>query len=304
MDYHHVIEAAGIVLLGLIAYSYALRWLVAAASADRRWHPAVYGCIGGVAAVALMDARIYVGDGDFIDARSVPIALIGLAEGGWAALVAALLAVGYRVWLGGSGAGAGVLGLFGVAAAAAVAHRWASRDGAVRIKHSLTLAGVTFVITLGSFAILGSPGLKRFAPVWPEFLVMLVVGIGGMARLFADVAGAQRTEAAREEAAQMRAVTLLARAAAHEINNPLMVVYGGLGFIARVVRNGTKEAEWVGRARENADRIRDIVLRMNQITQIVATEPRGALPPMLDIRKSSEIETPQETGPEGPPVAR
>jgi signal transduction histidine kinase len=287
VDYHHVIEAAGIVLLALIAYSYARRWLVAAASADRRWHPAVYGCIAGVAAVALMDARIYVGDGDFIDARAVPIALIGLAEGGWAALLAALLAILYRAWLGGSGAVAGVLGLLGVAVAATLAHRWASRNGGVRIKHSLTLAAVTFVVTFGSFATLGISGLKRFEPVWPEFLAVLVIGIVSLARLFADVAGAQRTEAAREEAAQMRAVTLLARAAAHEINNPLMIVYGALGFVARVVSEGTKEAEWVGRARENSDRIRDIVVKMNQITQIVATEQRGALPPMLDIRKSS-----------------
>jgi len=99
-------------------------------------------------------------------------------------------------------------------------------------------------------------------------------------------------------------VTLLARAAAHEINNPLMVVYGALGFVERVVPAGTKEAEWVGRARENSDRIRDIVARMSQITQIVATEPRGALPPMLDIRKSSELDAPEGDGPDGSPGPR
>jgi nitrogen-specific signal transduction histidine kinase len=133
---------------------------------------------------------------------------------------------------------------------------------------------------------------------------VIVVGIVGMARLFADVAGAQRAEAAREEAVQMRAVTLLARAAAHEINNPLMVVYGALGFVARSLPEGGKEGEWVGRARENADRIRDIVSRMNQITQIVATEPRGALPPMLDIRKSSEGAGPPPADPDAPPQTR
>jgi len=294
VDYHHIIEAAGIVLLGLVAYSYARRWLVAVASTDRRWHSVVYGYIAGLAAVALMDARIYVGDGDFIDARSVPIALIGLVEGGWAALVAAIVAVAYRAWLGGAGALAGMIGLLGVAAAAAQAHRWAVRDGGVRIRHSLALATVVVLITFASFALLGSLGLHKLRPVWDDFIVVIFLGIVGMARLFADVAGAQRAEAAREEAAQMRAVTLLARAAAHEINNPLMVVYGALGFVAKVVPTGTKEAEWVGRARENSDRIRDIVTKMNQITQIVAIEPRGALPPMLDIRKSSEVDEPGE----------
>lgn len=297
MDYHHVIESAGIVLLALIAYSYVRRWLVAAASADRRWHPVIYGCIAGFASVAMMDARIYVGDGDFIDARSVPIALIGLVEGGWAALVAAVLAVAYRAWLSGPGAVAGVLGLLAVAAAAAQAHRWAAREGGVRLRHSLALATVVVLITFASFALLGSLGLHKLRPVWDDFIVVIFLGIVGLARLFADVAGAQRTEAARQEAAQMRAVTLLARAAAHEINNPLMVVNGALGFVARVVPEGTKEADWIGRARENSDRIRDIVSKMNQITQIVATESRGALPPMLDIRKSSELDAPEEGGP-------
>jgi hypothetical protein len=39
--------------------------------------------------------------------------------------------------------------------------------------------------------------------------------------------------------------------------------------------------------RARADQIRDIVTRMNQITTIEEVARPGALPPMLDIRKSS-----------------
>jgi len=48
-----------------------------------------------------------------------------------------------------------------------------------------------------------------------------VLGIGLVARLFADVVAGRAAETARREAAELRAVTLLARGAAHEINTRL-----------------------------------------------------------------------------------
>ena len=88
MEPHHVVEAVGIVVLGLVFYSYARRWFE---STERAPRPArallrilVNGLAFGLLTVALMIARIDVGQGVFVDARAVPIALITPVEGGWA----------------------------------------------------------------------------------------------------------------------------------------------------------------------------------------------------------------------------
>ena len=278
MDYHHVIEAAGVVALGLVFYSYARRWLEPL-RLNGLWRAAVTGLVFGGLAVGLMIARIQVGEGVFIDARAVPIALIALVEGGWAGLVAALVAAAYRLWLGGAGAGAGLVGIFGA---------WARREGGARLRHTLALGATVYAITAVSFFMLGARGLGLFATVWLPFLVLTVVGIGGGGRLLTDIADAQATETARREAAALRAVTLLARAAAHEINNPLMIVTGGLALLGKHLPLGSEDAKWAEHAREGAGRIKDIVARMNQITQVEPAPSQGLLPDMLDIEKSSE----------------
>lgn len=288
MEFHHVMEAAGVIVLGLVFYSYVFRWFQARAPLDRRVRPAVNGLAFGALAVVLMVARIHVSDGVFVDARAVPIALIALVEGWPAALLAALVAACYRVWLGGTGAVAGVLGIFGTAAVAGLIHMWARRDGGVRARHALTLAGAVFAVTFGSFLLLGARGLALFTPLAVPFLVMSAVGIGCGAYLFRDIVESQATEAARREAAELRAVTLLARAAAHEINNPLTIVVGGLALVGKRLGTDSEEAQWIARATVGAGRIKDIVARMNNITQVAETPTRGYLPPMLDIRKSSE----------------
>ncbi len=288
MEFHHVMEAAGVIVLGLVFYSYMLRGFLGRAPVGPRARRAANGLAFGGLAVLLMIARIHVGDGSFVDARAVPIALIGLVEGWPAALLAALVAAGYRAWLGGSGAPAGVVGIFGTAAAAALIHVWARRDGAFRARHALTLAGAAFAVTFASFLLLGARGLALFTPLALPVLVMSVVGIGCGAYLFRDVVEGQAAEAARHEAAELRAVTLLARAAAHEINNPLMIVVGGLTLVAKHIAADSEEAQWIARAAEGAGRIKDIVARMNSITQVAETPARGYLPPMLDIRKSSQ----------------
>jgi signal transduction histidine kinase len=80
---------------------------------------------------------------------------------------------------------------------------------------------------------------------------------------------------------------LLAQAAAHEINNPRTAVMGGLALVRRHVPPTTDDGLWIQRAYESAERIADIVKRMNRITQLEEMPKVGSLPPMLDIRKSS-----------------
>jgi len=292
MEPHHVVEAVGIVVLGLVFYSYSRRWFE---STERATPPArvplrvlVNGLAFGLLTVALMISRIDVGQGVFVDARAVPIALITLVEGGWAGLLAALVACVYRVaWLGGSGAPAGVLGLLATAGASALALAWARRDGGVRARHAFALGGAVYIITFVSFLLVGERGIAIFTREWLPLLIISIGGVGGFSRLFIDVAGAMAAEAARREAAELRAIALLARAAAHEINNALMIVAGGLSILARRLPPDSEDSQWATRARDGIEAVKQIIIRMNAISQIEEVPPQGLLPPMLDIRRSS-----------------
>jgi signal transduction histidine kinase len=288
MNYHHVIEAAGIVSLGLILYSYLVRWFETGPAVLRRWRPSATGLAFGGIAVVLMISRIHVTGDSFVDARAVPIALVTLVEGVPAGLLAAAVATVYRIWLGGSGTVAGVLGIAATAGVAVAVRAWARRDGGVGLRHSVTLSLAVWLITAGSFLLLGRTGAEMLTPVWLPVLALNVVGIGFVARLFTEVVAARATEAARRDAAELLAFTALAHAAAHEINNPLMAVLGGVGLVARSIPAGTDEARWLLNARQGAEQIRDIVKRMNQITTLQEVPRQGALPPMLDIRRSAE----------------
>ncbi|PYN34512.1 MAG: hypothetical protein DMD98_10345 [Candidatus Rokuibacteriota bacterium] len=288
MDYHHVLEAAGVVVFGLVFYSYTFRWFAPRGRLDPRWRPVITGLAFGVLAVVLMISRIRVHESLFIDARAVPIALVTLIEGWQAGLLAATLAAVYRGWQGGAGAPAGVAGILVTVAVAALARAWARRAGRLRAHHALALAGAVFVVTFLSFLLLGSRGLALFAPLALPFLVMSVIGIVFGAFLLRDIVESQAAESARRDAAELRAVASLARGAAHEINNPLMIVAGGLAILAKRLTAGSEEAQWAERAKEGAERIREIVARMNEITEVRQAPEHGQLPPMLDIRKSSE----------------
>ncbi|PYM48732.1 MAG: hypothetical protein DME14_10730 [Candidatus Rokuibacteriota bacterium] len=103
----------------------------------------------------------------------------------------------------------------------------------------------------------------------------------------------EAAETAQREAADLRAVALLASAAAHEINNPLTVVVGSLELLARHLGSDQQERRWLDRANAAAQRIRDIVARMTRITRIERTDARPGLPPMLDLRKSSDVDSPE-----------
>ena len=126
-----------------------------------------------------------------------------------------------------------------------------------------------------------------------------VIGVDAMRRIvehagrryeiviYRESAEREAREAAEHEAGELKAVTLLASGAAHEINNPLAVVMGSLDLLARRLTPETQEARWVEQGLEGVRRIRDIVLRMRNITRVEKTPPAGNLPPILDITKSA-----------------
>jgi PAS domain S-box-containing protein len=187
MDYHHLLEAAGIVVSGVLFYSLAYGWFAPDDPRRRRFWVVTLGLVWGAIAVVLMISRIETREGVFIDGRAIPIALIGLFEGWGPALIAGLAASAYRVYLGGPGAGPGVVVAVAVALAAGLAHRWAGGTERVRIHHAFALAVGTFFITFGGFGMLGEPGRTLFARVWPSYLLLTVVGLPMLALLMASV---------------------------------------------------------------------------------------------------------------------
>jgi PAS domain S-box-containing protein len=103
-----------------------------------------------------------------------------------------------------------------------------------------------------------------------------------------EAAEREARERAEREAAELRAITLLAGAAAHEINNPLVVVLGALELVEQRGAAGDADARLLRAARDAGHRIRDIVARMVRITRVEATPAAGHLPPILDLQRSSE----------------
>jgi len=417
----------GILVIGLVFYSYTYGWLPADRPDLARWRVALHGLVFGGLAVILMVARIEISPGVFIDARVVPVALIGLFEGWPAALLAAAVAAAYRSWLGGSGLWAGVTTLVLTALAAGAVRGWTRRSGRLGTSHAVVLSGIIYLIIFGAFAMLGEHGMRLFAPIWWAYPPMLLAGIAGLAKLFHNVsqqhaltAAQQRyraimdeaidvirildpdtlriletnradselsgytreeilkltardfwpddpavrvqreaglaevlarghqhapgvgyrtraghvmlvdatyrylayqgqgylitifhdaaprlaAETAQRETAELRAVTLLARAAAHEIHNPLAVIMGYLQLLKPAVAHDEKASGWIPRVLEASGRIREAVDRLTRLIRIESASLSGAPPAMLDTRKSTTEATAAPSAPPPPAAAR
>ena len=107
-----------------------------------------------------------------------------------------------------------------------------------------------------------------------------------------DITDRERFVAAEREAEALRAVTKLANAAAHEINNPLAVITADLDLMARRHAEDVDVMHRIARARAACRRIAEMVGHMGQITRLEAFDQSPNLPPILDLRRSSTPDPP------------
>ena len=94
-----------------------------------RRRPLVGGALFGLIAIAGMHAPIVVAPGVIADARVIPVLLAGPFGGPGMAVVAAVIASAYRLWLGGAGTIAGIGTILTAGAiGAGLALRWRGRE--------------------------------------------------------------------------------------------------------------------------------------------------------------------------------
>jgi PAS domain S-box-containing protein len=99
-----------------------------------------------------------------------------------------------------------------------------------------------------------------------------------------DITHQRRAEEAERRAESLRAVTQLANAAAHEINNPLSVITGRLELMRRHLVTPEQQARF-DQAIVAAKRIAEIIAHTGRITRLEAQPDVGGSS-MLDLRRS------------------
>ena len=103
-----------------------------------------------------------------------------------------------------------------------------------------------------------------------------------------DITDIKRSDAREGEAEALRSVGQLALATAHEINNPLTVIIAGLQLMVTRGQVAEEAEGYVQRVIKSAEQIRDIVRNMSRITRLELSRQAPTLPPVLDLRKSSD----------------
>ena len=105
-----------------------------------------------------------------------------------------------------------------------------------------------------------------------------------------DITERKRAEEAERETAALRSVAQLANAAAHEINNPLLVISGRLELLALRFRGDDSLRAGLDQALAASRRITEIIAHMGRITRLEVAQHSPGLAPILDLRRSGELE--------------
>ena len=103
-----------------------------------------------------------------------------------------------------------------------------------------------------------------------------------------DITDIKRSDARAGAEEALRSVAQLALATAHEINNPLTVIIASLQLMTARGQVPAAASGAVDRAIRAGEQIRDIVRNMSRITRLELSRQAPALPPLLDLRRSSQ----------------
>lgn len=119
---------------------------------------------------------------------------------------------------------------------------------------------------------------------------------------FVDVSEQRRLQTAEREAESLRAVTRLANAAAHEINNPLTVVGGNIHLLAAKLNGRPELQRYIEKALRGVQSIADMISHMTRVTRLTTlTSLDTAGMTILDLRGSASPAA--ESDPGSPPPA-
>jgi diguanylate cyclase (GGDEF)-like protein len=137
---------------------------------------AAFGITMGLGAVTTMLFPVQFANGILFDLRTCMVALAAFFGGPLAGILAASLAAGFRLWIGGAGAPLGVVVIVMVTILATIGHLAVRRDGLrFRRWHSLVLAAVTS--TVGLVLIVVSPGALEFAGLTAARTLLLFAAV-------------------------------------------------------------------------------------------------------------------------------
>ena len=109
-----------------------------------------------------------------------------------------------------------------------------------------------------------------------------------------DITDRDRLAAVEHEAETLRAVARLANGAAHEINNPLAVIMGHLTILDQRLGSDPAIHQRLDKARAACTRISEMITKMRQITRLELRQEAPGLPPIIDLRRSSEGQATEE----------
>ena len=167
-------------------------------------HSVVSGILFGGICVIGMTEPITVAPGAIFDARSVVLAMCGLFGGPLSALIAAVIACVYRLWLGGMGAGIGV-SVIVASALLGLAYRYCREKGWVKTEAlQLLLFGfIVHVVAVLLFATFPQEMAgKVMGSVALPFLLIFTPATAFLGLMLQDIENRVKTERALFEGEQ------------------------------------------------------------------------------------------------------
>lgn len=274
MELQGLIYNAALLLTGSIIHSFVVaRWL-----RTSRLARVVEGFLYGIMAILAMSAHITIVPGVIFDSRSVIVSLGGLFGGPVVAVISGLIAIAYRIYLGGAGAFTGV-GSLVLSAGLGILYRHQLK-GHVRDLNPLQLLGFGLVVNglvlLWFFTLPGGIGVSVIQKLAFAYLIIfpiatLLIGYlvnSQLDRIQAESELAESQKQLRQLTAHLQRVreeerVVFAREIHDDFGQRLAVIKMGLaGLVARVPDDDYHMAAQIGNLTAMVDESIHLVRRL------------------------------------------